>query len=890
VAALVLGVVMAFVASGTVFHVSGSGSGALQTVIGKRCPESTGVTVTHASRGYFAGSLSHGSALDGTHARLREMAVEHGLDRSRRSRYAAQVPITSGTQEIYARLVTSDGVLDHVRPSAGGGADGVWMPSHLAQLHGVGPGDPLTIGSFTTKVAAVYPTITDPVDEYWCSQRSEILPMLLVGELPTPPPPVIVSNELMDAVVAAGITVQVDQLLLYPNRPPGDASEADRLAAETAAVRAEAYRVLSDARSDQVRVASMTSAGSVSDTAAFPARTGHAAQAAVGTSLLPLTLISLLVGLCALVGSARQWLQRRGPEIRLLWIRGVTPAALGGKAVLELAGPLAVGTVAGFLVARVTVTALAPASDLDAWALPAGAVAALLALLAGLVVLAVAATAVVRREFQPRRPVRVVRLLRWVPWEAGAAVLAVLSWRRLAYGALVVNPAEPLPRVDLLALLFPLLCLAVLLGIVARLSGLGLRAGHRLRGWRVPALLWAARRGAAQAKVSVALVVVGGLAVGVMAVGVGLAGTERQSVRDKGQVFLGSDSAVQLLYSVPQDFSQNTSLPPALRGDATKIAVRRGDVQGNRVGRVLVVDPATLADGMPWRPEWANRDLADLVGRLGPPGGDGRVPVIQVGRFVPEDFLFDGLPPMRAVATVPTFPGREHADGMLVMSWDGFAGGNMAGSAGGNMAGSAGGNMAGSAGGNMAGSAGGDRRGFTRYVWTRGDPAVAAAELERSGEQVSRVYTAAAAMEALPFLVVAWTFDFFVTLGLVLAAVATATLLVAVEARRRATALATGLLRRMGLRTGTLYASHTAELVAIAAVAIGTGLLGAWWVLAAAGRHFDPYPRLSPSPIAASLVPVGLTVAMGGLIAALVVAVIAARSALRAPVRELLRG
>jgi putative ABC transport system permease protein len=841
VAALALGMVVAFVASGTVFHVSASGSAALENVIGKRCPESTGVAVSRAS--------PQGSALDGSHTRLREVAAEHGLDRSRRSRYAEPVPITSGTEEIYARLITSDGALDHVRPLAGGGAGGAWVPSQLARLHGLNPGDSLTIGPYTTRVAAIYPTITDPVDEYWCSQRSEVIPLRLVGEAPNPPPPIIVSSELMDAAVAAGVPVE-DQLLLYPSRPPGDTGEADRLATAAAAVRAEARQMLSSDRINQIWVSRLNT-GSATDTAGFPASISRAAQVAVGTSLLLLALISLLVGMCAMVGLASQWLQRRRPEIRLLWIRGATPAELGGKAVLELAGPLAAGTVAGLLVARVTVPALAPAGDLDAWALPAGAVAAAFGLLAGVVVLAVAATVVVRREFQPYRS---VRLLRWVPWEAGAAALAVLSWRRLASGALVVNPAEPLNRVDVLALLFPLLCLAVLLGITVRLGGLVLRAGHRLRGWRVPALLWAARRGAAQARLSVALVAAGGLAVGVIAVGVGLAGTERQAVRDKGQMFLGSDAAVQLLNSAGQD----TTVPPALQGEATKVAIRGGHVRGDRVGRVLVVDPATLSDGMPWRPEWAGRNVADLVAGLGPPGRDGRVPVIQVGRFGPDEFLFDGLPPMRAVATVPTFPGREHADGMLVMSWDGFATG--------------------------------DRRGFTRYLWTRGDPAAAVAELERSGEQVSRALTAADATDALPFLVVAWTFDFFVTLGLVLAVVAAATLLVAVEARRRAAALATALLRRMGLRTGALYVSHTAELAAVTAVAIGTGLLGAWWVLAVAGRHFDPYPRLTPSPIAASLAPLGLTMMLGGLVAVLLVAVIAVRSALRAPVRELLRG
>lgn len=855
--ALLLGMVVAFIAAGTVFHVSASGSAALQNVIGKRCPDSTGVAVSHASRGFFANSVGgRRSLLDGSHERIRAAAAEQGLDRSRRSRIAAQVPITGAREEIYARLVTSEGLLDHLRPIAGGGADGLWMSTHLAKLHDLQVGDRLVVGRFETKVAAIYPTIKDPVDEYWCSQRSEILPLLLVGDLPVPPPPVFVSGELMDGALAAGVPVQVDQLLLWPSRTPADTTEAERLAAATEVIRAEARELTSEQLAVDHPLGQRTAPGSgaVSDTAAYPARIGRAAQVSVGTSLLPLTMISLLVGLAAVVGLARQWLQRRNPEIRLLWIRGATPAALGLKAMLELAAPLAAGTVAGLLLARVTVPALAPAGDLDGWALPAASAATVVALLAGMAVLGFAATVMVRRQFQPRRRAHGLRLLRWVPWELAAAGLAVLSWRRLSAGALVAEPTEPLPRVDVLALLFPLLCLIVVLGVAVRLSGLGLRAGHRLRGWRVPALLWAARRSAAQARLSVALVAVGGLAVGVIAVGVGLAGTERQALQDKGQVFLGSDTAVQLIDSISDD----NAVPPALHGEATMIAIRAGLVRGGHKGRVLVVDPATLVDGMPWRKEWSGQDLSDLTGLLGPAGTDGRVPVIQVGSLPPSEFLFDGLPPMRAVATVPTFPGREHVDGMLVMSWDGFAEG--------------------------------DRRGFTRFVWTRGDPAFAVAELERSGEATARALIASRLTEALPFLVVAWTFDFFVTLGLVLAAVAAAMLLVAVEARRRASVLATGLLRRMGLRTGELFASHTTELAALAAVALGAGLLGGWLVLTIAGHHFDPYPRLSPQPIAASLVPLALLMTLAGVVAVLVVAVIAARSALRGPVRELLRG
>jgi len=408
--------------------------------------------------------------------------------------------------------------------------------------------------------------------------------------------------------------------------------------------------------------------------------------------------------------------------------------------------------------------------------------------------------------------------------------------------------------VDVLALLFPLLCLVALLGVAVRLSSLGLRWEHRLRGWRVPALLWAARRLAAQRRLAVALVAVGGLAVGVIAVGVGLASTERQAWRDKGLVFVGSESTVQLLQSV----SDNTAVPPDLRGEATMVATRSVLLPGNRPGRILVVDPATLADGMPWRPEWGAGELADLTGQLGAADAEGRVPVIQIGSYRPDEFVADGMPPMRVAATAPTFPGRDHAVGMLIMSWDAFAAG--------------------------------DRRGFTRLLWTRGDPAAAVAALERNGETASRLRTAAEATDALPFLVLAWTFDFFVTLGIVLVAVAVATLLVAAEARRRAAALATGLLRRMGLRTGTLFASHTAELLMLTAVAIGVGIFGGWSILAMAGQHFDPIPRLTPTPIPASLVPLTLVVALGGLAATLLVAAVAVRSALRAQVRDLLRG
>jgi putative ABC transport system permease protein len=185
---------------------------------------------------------------------------------------------------------------------------------------------------------------------------------------------------------------------------------------------------------------------------------------------------------------------------------------------------------------------------------------------------------------------------------------------------------------------------------------------------------------------------------------------------------------------------------------------------------------------------------------------------------------------------------------------------------------------------------GSHQSGFTRYLLTTADVGTAVRELERAGEPTGLVYSADEANDALPFLVVAWTFDFFALLGAVLAAVAAAALLVAIEARRRATAVAHALLARMGLRVRSLYLSYLAELAGLAVAAAAVGLLGGWLVLDVASARLDPVPWLRPIPVPASLLPLTAMVAATAALAVLVVAAVAARAAVRAPVRELLRG
>lgn len=210
------------------------------------------------------------------------------------------------------------------------------------------------------------------------------------------------------------------------------------------------------------------------------------------------------------------------------------------------------------------------------------------------------------------------------------------------------------------------------------------------------------------------------------------------------------------------------------------------------------------------------------------------------------------------VAEVAAFPGHGNRDGLVVMSGEALSPGQL--------------------------------QTFTQYVWSTSGAQETVSALAAAGVTTYGVDSAAAAVDALPFLAVAWTFDFFVTLGAVLAAVAAATLLVSIEARRRATVLGYALLSRMGLRTRALYASHCAELGALATVAIAIGLAAAWFALAVASRQFDPNPQLRPAPVPVSLAPLAALMVASGAAAVLATAGLAVRSALRAQVRDLLRG
>jgi putative ABC transport system permease protein len=822
---LVTGLVLAFVASATAFYVSASGSAATQYVLGHRCDTDNGLRLD-ASRADLPPS---------TNAAVKQIADRYGAQTYRTRIFEAMGPRDP------VLLITRENAFDNVKVLAGGNRDGVWIPHPVAEKLSLKPGDTIAIDRRPVLVGAVYQRLTDPVSEYWCADRGQMIPKPVAG-LNDPPAPLLVSQQLLEQ--------------LSPKRPLG--SHVDVVSGQSMQTRdqIDAWAAATAAMTPQL-LAALEIGPVVTDYAALSARTAARTQDTVREAVLPLTIISLLAGLLGVVGLAAQWVQRRGSEVRLLWTRGVSPVAIGGKAVLEMGGPLLAGAIAGWAVAWLVTPLLAPAPQIDSWAPGVAVILAAITWLVGLAVLGVVTSLRVRREFSAieRSPHRVATLAKKTPWEVLAGLGAILIWTTSAEHAVQVDPSDQLPTVSLAALVFPLLCIVFVVGTVARLAGFLSRASHRLKGWRNPTVTWALRRTAAQRKVAVSLLAVAGLAIGVIAAGVGVASTERESLADKSWMRVGSDHAIPLVRSA----AEAEGVPEPLKGQATRIAFAQLVIKGNIGARLLLVDPDTFADGARWRDRWADTSLADLMAALDKPTIDGTIPVVVAGVYPLSQFVSQGdyLSKMRVAGTVPSFPAMGQYDGMIIASWR---------------------------------AVGPDlRRGFSQQILTRNDPVHAVAVLTENGDATAEVINATGATEQLPFLVLAWIFAFFVVLGFALAAVAVVTLLVSVETRRRSTAVAHALLARMGLRSRALLATHLVELAILAGTATAVGVGGGWLILELITQRLDPFPLLAPIPQAASLQGVGLLTLAVAISGVVLVAGYAVRAARRAKVRELLR-
>ncbi|MFD4637191.1 ABC transporter permease [Lentzea sp. NPDC058436] len=704
--------------------------------------------------------------------------------------------------------------LTHLTVVQGGGT-GLWVPQTIATAAKVEVGDRLTGSPLV--VTAIYADLAQPVSGWWCSEAQTVVPNPLGGDGASTSVIWVASPADLSSLpeeFSSGATVS----LRFLSEPPETLAEAEALR-----------------DNGNARLAALGLPLTRTDLLSGAVTAARTSERNVSSALLPLVIISVLVGLAGVGTVTVQWAQRRHSELRLLWVRGASPLALGVRGVLELGLPLVVGGVLGLVAARLLLPLYAPGV-----VLAAGTLWAALGFVLAVVVLSLAVTVLVaswrvHRTFQKQAR---ARRLAWVPWELIVAGLAVLAWVRLSHNGLgTALKAGTLPRVDVAALAFPLLVVLTAALLATRLLRWSLGWSHRVQWWQVPAAQLALRRLAAAAGPVTGVLLVGVLAVGTIAVGSAVAGAQQSALDSKSGVLVGANSTVQ----VSQDLALGrVALPSSLQGNTTLVGMSTG---------ALVVDPATFTTAAVLDDPDSVRTLLSGLRRDGE-----TAPAVRIGRSANQEIQVPGLPLLKPVASLPSFP--KLGTRGYVISRESVPAAEQVGS---------------------------------WHLWSSLPLPALTSALQAEGIHYTNVADRARVLDGLPFLTVEWTFGFVAAIGVVLAVVAAVALLLAVEVRRRQNAVSGALSTRMGMRPAVLWSSHLLEVGALALLALGIGALASFMSAGAAVPRLDPAPWLTPAPMLPDLVPLLGSMVTCGALVVVVAAWLALRGVRTARMGELLR-
>lgn len=838
-------VVAASLASVPLFT-SSVGSASVQLQIEERCPRDIGAT--------RAFSATPGAVRSPSPDPFAPVA-----DRLGPSNWWArldEVPLRTdavGAEPLEVNLLVRGGALDHVEVLESRAGSGVWLSDRAAERTGLHAGDFASIGATRVAIAGVYRDLSGPsVDRFWCS-NAELL-LLEGADLIPPPPLVLVDRNTLAAVMRdlerptaagawqagllPGLTLdEADELLgLLSCRDGARVVQwcASGVRPQVPGSATGPFRDRAVEARDEAEFANRFLRSSLP----FAIERTRAIQTSVGGGIWAIAALATLAGLGLVAASAALWLERRRREVALLAVRGVSPAAVGVKAVLELVAPLVVGAAAGVGAAYATVAGLGPSPEIEPAAVAGAVAAGSLAMATAVVVIALV---VARRAGLGRSPAHVAR--RWlalVPWELALGWATVVSYRRLGEWGVPTGRGADVSRVDLWGLLFPVLFLITSVAVVARVLALAIGPIRRAsRSWPV-ALYLGIRRVARYRVAALGLVAGSSLAAGVL----GYAATMNRSLDTtllaKGRTFVGSDLAIRL--------STAQQLPADLREQSTEVRYfRHAWVQlDRRVDlTVMAIDPATFERAAFWDDTFGTRDLDEVLDELGSAAEDGTVPAVVMGGDLGDRFDLAVVGrrtrhlPVTVVGGVDTFPGmRPHEPTVYVAA---------------------------------AALDRIDADGYLTEAWVRGDPDELRAVLDRSGTGFQEVRALSGIADQAAFRTVGWTFGYLQSIGLSAGLLVIGGLAVYLDARSRHRLLGYSLMRRMGLPRDRHRRALGVELAASVLVGALAGLAIAGAGAGLAYAHIDPVPRYAPDP----LLRIAGTAALGLSVATAVLTVVA---------------
>ncbi|MDQ1398727.1 MAG: putative transport system permease protein [Acidimicrobiaceae bacterium] len=859
----VAGVVLGLAAGSRPVFVSSAASGALRQDLAKGCPYDVGLRVVRQAAVPAVGASPPIAPAPGAASAIDLGAAESTLVGAVRGTPHLGTEVTTvfgGNAEAsiagnteppqQIALVARRGAAQHIHILSAVASPGIWLPdTTAARLHAVaGSLLDLRVGAAVVPIAVhgIFRDLLLERDQFWCSLQPQIE---VFGNATTPPVAVLDQPQLMEVLQQT----EKSSVTAWWEFPP-DARNWTMSAAR--AVQAHLGSVAASSQDPNSRLAKAVGVGLAH--LDLPASIQHAqeTEAAVASAVGPVSLASVAVAVLVIIAASGTWLERRRVELRVLAIRGASPGALAAKAMLELSVPTLAGAAAGLAVAVTTVRWFGPSAMAEPRAVLVASVSALVAALLGLAVGAVVVATRVR-NLNVRSGV-LGEKERLPLWELIVLALAAAAYYELRTRGGAVVSSGPVQRVDGLVLLFPVLMLAGTAGLIARVALsrrlLSVAARHLpTSGWLAARRLEAGRWRAAP------MVTATAVSIGIVMFGASLAASLRATVGAKTTLAPGAAQVFNLQVPVPVPPAD----PAAAHSTLVTVTAEGATTAGHPASVVLGVEPATFARAAFWESSFAGASLPNLLRRLSDHPDTGPVPVIAVGRSLP-DRLTIALPgdkgtlflPARVVGRANAFPGQQTSRDLLVVNRAALT-----------------------------------RIGVTEapQIWVNSTDLGLTGRLKHAGVPIfaaSRASDVAAGSALEPQL---WALDYLQVIGLAAGAVTLCGvgLYFAANARRRR--LGTALALRLGVKARTAHQATLAEVAALltGGLVVGVGL--AWLAVALVFSRLDPLPNSPPSPLFRFDAITAVWCVAGAAVSGIVLTAIVERSSSARPLPELLR-
>ena len=407
--------------------------------------------------------------------------------------------------------------------------------------------------------------------------------------------------------------------------------------------------------------------------------------------------------------------------------------------------------------------------------------------------------------------------------------MTVVSYRRLGDWGVPIGRGADVSRVDLVALMFPVLFLVTVVAVVSRLLGWTarpLRAASR--GW--PTALYLGVRRVTRYRVAIlGLLAASALSAGVLGYAATMSRSLDATLEAKAKTYVGSDVTVRL--------DADEALPVEIEERSTTADLYRFANLGptERDVSVIAIDPDTFERAAFWDSSFADASLGSILDQLDQPGGDAGVPAVVVGTDAAPGtevgILDQGTRSFTIdpIGGVRTFPGMRLPKPTVFVRKEALADLTL-----------------------VTGR---------EEVWIEGDREATLEALEDAGLGYVEDRQVGEVVDGASFRTVTWTFGFMQSLGASAGLLALGGVIVYLDARRRDRLLGYAFMRRMGLHRRQHRRALAVELTASVLVGTLLGLASALTAAWLAHDRVDPVPKFQPDPLLQPAVPliVGLT-------------------------------